>query len=132
MPLHVLMADCHGSFCKTAQEVINSRADLQIIAVSSFGKEAAQLAGEHHPEVALVDTRLKDMTGAKAIDLIRQASPDTRIIAFTLDPDQELVEQMQAKGISSTVSKNADLEELLAAIRTAATAEMSGSSPTSS
>ena len=63
--------------------MIGAQEDMTLVAEAETGQRAIELFAEHAPDVTLMDLRLPDMNGIDAIQKIRAADPNARIIVLT-------------------------------------------------
>lgn len=101
--------------------LINSQADLEVVAEGSDGDEAASLALAHRPDVILMDVRMKRVNGIAATEQIMaafaaDAAPKVLILT-TFDLDEYALDAVRA-GASGFLLKDVPPEDLLAGIRT--------------
>ena len=82
--------------------------------VSVFTEEEEALAHirVHPVEVAIVDIRLKKMSGVEMLEEIKKISPSTRVIMLTGYPTLETARQAQQLGAFEYCVKPIDKEEL--------------------
>lgn len=82
--------------------------------VSVFTEEEEALAHirVHPVEVAIVDIRLKKMSGVEMLEEIKKISPSTRVIMLTGYPTLETARQAQQLGAFEYCIKPIDKEEL--------------------
>lgn len=82
--------------------------------VSVFTEEEEALAHirEHRVEVAIVDIRLKKMSGVDMLEEIKKVSPSTRVIMLTGYPTLETALRAQQLGAFEYCVKPVDIEEL--------------------
>ena len=66
-----------------------------------------------------MDTQLPVVSGIEATQLIKKRSSRSRVLLLTLGADDELILSMLRAGASGCLLKDADVSELLLAIRTA-------------
>ena len=98
--------------------LINTVADMEVIAEGINGKQAIDLFTQHTPDVTLIDLRMPTVGGVEAIATIRQKFPDARLIVLTTyDGDEDIYRSLQA-GARGYLLKDVFFEELEAAIRT--------------
>ncbi|MGY1806210.1 response regulator [Blastococcus sp. SYSU D00669] len=102
-----------------------------ITVVGEAGDGAAALAELAHrkahggmPAVVLMDLMMPRMAGVEAIAAIRAAHPGVRVVALTSFSDVERVHAALDAGASGYVLKDADSDEIAAAIRAAARDEV--------
>ena len=98
--------------------LINTVADMEVIAEGINGQQAIDLYSQHTPDVTLIDLRMPVVGGVQAISAIRQKFPDARLIVLTTyDGDEDIYRSLQA-GARGYLLKDVFFEELEAAIRT--------------
>lgn len=97
--------------------LINTVADMEVIAEGVDGKQAIDLYRQHQPNVTLMDLRMPVLGGVDAIVKIRQEFPSARIIVLTTyDGDEDIYRSLQA-GAQGYLLKDMFFEELEDAIR---------------
>ncbi len=97
--------------------LINTVADMEVIAEGINGQQAIDLYREHRPAVTLIDLRMPVLGGVEAITTIRGEFPDARLIVLTTyDGDEDIYRSLQA-GAKGYLLKDVFFEELEAAIR---------------
>lgn len=116
----ILLADDHASVREALAAVIDNEPDLQVVATAANGRDAVRLARQHHPDVAVLDLSMPEMSGMAAAAAIRSASPRTAILALTRHADEAYVQSLLRVGAAGYVLKQSPSSELLKAIRTAA------------
>jgi two-component system response regulator DesR len=78
-----------------------------------------KLATDEQPELALVDYRMPRLMGVELIAALREASPDTRIVVYTAEGDQQLARDVLEAGAVALVLKEAPLADLVRALESA-------------
>jgi DNA-binding NarL/FixJ family response regulator len=104
--------------------ILEPEEDIRIIAEAETANAAIQAAGEEMPDVILMDIHLPDLTGIEATKTIKESQPEIRIVALTINEDEEYFFRMLEAGASGYVPKRAAPDELLTAIRVAAEGEV--------
>src|SRR3954465_1837518 len=98
--------------------LINTVADMTVIAEGTNGQEAVELFRQHQPDITLMDLRMPMLSGVEAITRIRHEFPQARIIVLTtFDGDEDIYRSLQA-GAQGYLLKDMFFEELEDAIRT--------------
>jgi DNA-binding NarL/FixJ family response regulator len=98
--------------------LINTVADMEVIAQGINGQQAIDLYRQHKPDITLMDLRMPVMSGVDAIAKIQREFPDARIIVLTTyDGDEDIYRALQA-GAQGYLLKDMFFEELEEAIRT--------------
>ena len=97
--------------------LINTVADMEVIAEGTNGQQAIELYKQHKPDVMLIDLRMPVLSGVEAISAIRRESPGARMIVLTTyDGDEDIYRSLQA-GAQGYLLKDVFFEELEEAIR---------------
>lgn len=116
--IRVMVVDDHQIVRKGLVALINTEADLNVVAEAENGRHAVELFRQQRPDITLMDLRLPEMGGVEATRAIRREFPAAKIIVLTTyDGDEDIYRALQA-GAQSYLLKGMSFDELLAAIRT--------------
>jgi DNA-binding NarL/FixJ family response regulator len=97
--------------------LINTVADMEVIAEGTNGQQAVELYRTHKPDVMLIDLRMPVLSGVEAIGAIRREFPGARMIVLTTyDGDEDIYRSLQA-GAQGYLLKDVFFEDLEDAIR---------------
>lgn len=83
MAIRVLIVDDSQPFREAMRSLLAGRSDIQIVAEAADGRRAVQLAGELHPDVIVMDTRMPVMDGLEATRRILADNDKVRILAIS-------------------------------------------------
>jgi len=111
------MADDHARYRESVRCILDGYPYIAVLAEAGSGVEAIQLTEQLHPDVALLDVRMKDMNGIDAIAVIRVKSPDTAILMLSMYDDKQYVTRAVLAGAKGYVVKDAASELLVKAIQ---------------
>lgn len=115
----VLIAADDPSVRAVLEDLIGAAADLELVGAAGGASEAASLAREHQPQVAVLDWMMPD-GGPEAARDISEVSPGTRVIALTASDSEHAAVDMLRAGAVNVLVKDASMPELAEAIRAAA------------
>ncbi len=90
---------------------------LEVIGQAEDGHTALALVKEKRPDVVLMDVRMPGMNGVAATREIINRYPDIRVIVLTTFDNDEYVFEALSAGAAGYLLKNADPDNLAAAIR---------------
>jgi DNA-binding NarL/FixJ family response regulator len=96
--------------------VLEATGDIQVVAEASNGEEAVRAAGEHRPDVVLMEIRMPEMDG---IEATRRLPRQRVLILTTFGLDQYIIQALRA-GASGFLLKDAPTQEVVAAVRAVA------------
>lgn len=119
--LRILLAEDHAIVREGLKLLIESQADMEVVAEASDGQEAIQRGQLDKPDVAVVDLSMPGMSGLLATRKLKQLRPDINIVALTRHADEAYLQELLRAGVSGYVLKQSAHSELLHAIRIAAT-----------
>jgi two-component system, NarL family, response regulator NreC len=120
----LLLVDDHAVVRSGLKMLLGSESDVEIVGEAGTAAEAIEVAGTVAPDVILMDIGLPDLSGIDATREIKKRFPRISIVALTIHEDQEYFFKMLEAGASGYVPKRAAPEELLTAIRAAASGEV--------
>src|SRR5215213_6920124 len=124
MTIRLLIVDDHAVVRSGLRMLLEHERDIQIVGEASLASEAIEAAARLQPDVILMDIGLPDLSGIDATREIKRRLSDVSIVALTIHEDEEYFFKMLEAGASGYVPKRAAPEELLTAIRAAATGQV--------
>jgi two-component system response regulator NreC len=124
MTIRLLLVDDHAVVRSGLKMLLENERDVEIIGEASSAAEAIEGAIRLKPNVILMDIGLPDLSGIDATREIKKRASDVAIVALTIHEDEEYFFKMLEAGASGYVPKRAAPEELLTAIRAAATGQV--------
>ncbi len=124
MTTRLLLVDDHAVVRSGLRMLLGSESDVEIVGEASTAAEAIKSAAQVGPDVILMDIGLPDLSGIDATREIKKRFPKIAVVALTIHEDEEYFFKMLEAGASGYVPKRAAPEELLTAIRAAATGEV--------
>lgn len=121
--ISVMLVDDHELVRQGVAGYLQTFADIQVVAQAESGAEAVRLAGEHVPDVVLMDLVMPGMDGVEATRKLRQVSPHSQVIVLTsYHQDKHIFPALKAGAISYLL-KDVKADELVEAIQRAACGE---------
>lgn len=116
-PIRIVLADDHAVVRKGIRDFLEEDPDIAILAEAGDGAKARELIAALLPDIAILDVRMPVATGIEVTRWIREQKLAVRVLILTAyDDDPFVVAALQA-GANGYVLKNAEAEEIVAAVR---------------
>lgn len=116
-PIRVVVVDDHFVVRKGVCALLMDAEDITVVGEGGNGWEAVELARRLRPQVILMDLKLPELSGVEAIQMILAEQPETGILVLTAyGLEAQILASVEA-GALGYLTKTAEREELLAAIR---------------
>jgi DNA-binding NarL/FixJ family response regulator len=115
--IRVLIADDQRVVRDGLSMLVSLIDGVEIVGLASDGTEAVRLAGEHRPDVILMDLRMPGLDGATATAQVRERVPGTRVLVLTTYADEAAILSALRAGALGYLTKDASAEQIEAAVR---------------
>ena len=115
--IRVVIADDDLSILETLTGAISSDPRLEVVAAAKSPDEAVLATRAKRPDVVVVDARMPEGGGLRAVRKIVEDCPDTRVVALSTGGDQENALKVLSLGATSDLVKGLGVDELCEAIR---------------
>ena len=119
-PIRVVLVEDNDVFRQGLELVLGLRSDIEVVAAVEDGADAPQAARELRPDVVLMDYRLPGLDGVQATAAVRAACPSAAVIGLTASANLRERDALFEAGAVGCLSKDEELDEIVAAIRRAA------------
>jgi DNA-binding NarL/FixJ family response regulator len=123
-PIRILIADDHAMVRRGMRDFLELHDDLEVVGEAEDGAAAVELAASLRPDIVVMDLLMPVQDGIAATAAIKAASPEIEVVALTSFVEEERVIAAIEAGASGFLLKDADADDLAAAIRAAAAGEV--------
>jgi DNA-binding NarL/FixJ family response regulator len=125
----VFVVDDHNVVRRGLRAYLESVDDMEVVGEAADGREAldaiaALVAAGGSPDVVLMDLLMPGMDGVTATAAITQRHPDLAVVAMTSFTQADLVHGALEAGAAGYLLKDAEADEVAAAVRAACRGEV--------
>jgi DNA-binding NarL/FixJ family response regulator len=113
--MRILIADDHEIMRRGLRSILESRRDVEVCEAND-GEEAVEKTKELHPDLVILDISMPRLDGFSAARRIKEASPLTPIVIFSLNRTEAFIEIAQKIGASGYITKGESGQTLLKAV----------------
>lgn len=116
MAIRILLADDYEPFRREIRQLLESHADIEVVAEAESGLQAISLARKLHPDVAVLDIRMPPVSGIAAIPEVLLGSPRTAVLILSIHNDKRYLIQAVKNGARGYLLKDSAENILVDAI----------------
>jgi DNA-binding NarL/FixJ family response regulator len=117
--IRVLLVDDHGVVRRGLRGYLELLDDIEVVGEAENGLIGVELSAQLVPDVVLMDIVMPQLDGIGAITRIKAAQPGVQIVALTSFIEEDKVLAALESGASGFILKDADADDVAAAIRAA-------------
>jgi DNA-binding NarL/FixJ family response regulator len=121
--IRVAIADDHKVVRVGLEQLLHTFDDVEFVGAADGGAGAVDLCAATHPDVLLLDLSMPEVDGIEVTRRLRKVAPDTRVVVFTSFSDRDRIVQALDAGAVGYLLKDAEPEELHAAVQAASRGE---------
>jgi len=121
--IRILLADDHDVVRRGLTALLDGTEGFAVVGAAADGEEAVTLAGEHDPDVVLMDLSMPGVDGIEATRRLMAERPESRVVVLTSFSDRERILDALDAGAVGYLLKDAEPDELLRGIAAATRGE---------
>lgn len=118
--IRVMIIDDHTMVRAAISHLVGGVGDIEVVAEADSGERALEKLRSDHIDAILCDIHMPGMGGFECLKRAQHAHSHLGLVALTAEADVTLARQVLESGVHAYVTKDADPEELIDAIRKAA------------
>jgi two-component system, NarL family, response regulator LiaR len=122
--IRIVLADDHAVVRQGIRDFLEDEPDMQVVAEATDGAAAKTLIEQHQPDVAILDVRMPHASGIDVAVWVRERHLPVRILMLTSYDDEPYVVAAVQAGASGYVLKDAEAEQIVAAVRSVAAGQL--------
>ena len=117
--IRVVVVDDHPAVRAGLVELF-SRHQIEVVAEASNGQKGIAAALAHEPDLVIMDVRMPEVDGLEALERLSEQAPNIRVLMFSNYDNPTYVARAVAWGAVDYVLKTSSPEEIVSAVRRAA------------
>jgi two-component system, NarL family, response regulator LiaR len=121
MTIRVVIADDHRVVRDGLQYLLSQEPDIEVVGEAEDGAQALRVVGATSPDVLLLDLYMPELDGHGVLAALRHTPYQPAVVVLTSATDDEHLVLAVRAGATSYLLKTAAAEDVIAAVRAAAT-----------
>ena len=121
--LSILIVDDHEVVRRGLHALLTTQAGWEVVGEASNGTEAVKQVSQLKPDVVIMDLTMPEMSGLDATRLIKETSPHTKVLIFTMHDSEQMMQTALEAGAQGYVLKSDAGNSLVAAVKAVAQRE---------
>ena len=122
--IRVLIVDDHAMVRRGMRDFLDLHDDLEVVGEAADGAAALEATARLRPDVVVMDLVMPGLDGIAATAELKVRHPTVEVVAITSFIEEERITAAIAAGASGFLLKDAEADDLAAAIRAAHTGEV--------
>jgi two-component system response regulator NreC len=115
--IRILLADDHTVMRRGLRLLLESQPEFDVVAEASDGREAMEQAEALHPEIAVLDIAMPNLSGIEAAQRMTATLPQVGIVILSMHSDEGYVLRALKAGVKGYVLKGSAEGDLMEAIK---------------
>jgi len=116
-PVTVLLIDDHPVVRTGYCRLLESVADINVVAEADDGETGCLLYQEHKPDVVILDLNMVGIDGLETIRRIKAKNPYANILVFSMHSHETMVQRALKTGATGYITKQCGTNQMIEAIR---------------
>jgi DNA-binding NarL/FixJ family response regulator len=116
----ILLVDDHNIVRQGLRNLIALESDLEVAGEAASGVEALKLARSNNYDVVVLDISMPDKNGVDTLHDLKHTAPDLPVLILSGYAEEQYALNLIRSGCKGYLSKDADSDEIIKAIRTIA------------
>ena len=116
--IRVVVVDDHPMVAEGIEAILESYADIQVVATLSDGQQVVDQLLALQPDVILMDLNMPGVNGLSATEMVLEKRPQTRVLVLSMHDSPEYISTALNHGAMGYVLKDVPTDEIKLAIDT--------------
>ncbi|WP_019953813.1 response regulator transcription factor [Yoonia vestfoldensis] len=114
--IRVVIVDDHPMVAEGIQSILESYADISVVATLNDGQAAVDSVVRLNPDVILLDVNMPGLSGLHAAEMILDLRPQTRVVILSMHDSPEYIRAALSHGARGYILKDVPTDEIRTAI----------------
>ena len=115
--IRILVVDDHQLVRTGTSRLLADIEGLEVVGQADSGEQAIDMVRDLNPDVVLMDVKMPGIGGLEATRRCLRVDPDLKIVAVTVHEDEPYPSKLMKGGAGGYLTKQADLDEMVRAIK---------------
>jgi len=115
--IQVLLADDHALVREGTRRLLEAEPDIRVVAEANDGYETVREAERTHPDVAIIDVAMPNLSGIEATRRVKSLLPNIAVLALTAYDDDQYILALLDAGAAGFMLKDVRGHDLVEAVR---------------
>jgi len=115
--IRIVIVEDHKLFREGLRLILNGEKSFEIVGEATNGLQAIDVISDLKPDVVLLDIKMPELSGIEVISIVKNKSPETKMLMLTASEDEANILQSLKAGAKGYLSKNASTSVLFKAIK---------------
>lgn len=122
--IRIVIVDDHAMVRRGMRDFLDLHEDLEVVGEAADGQGGIDLVAELRPDVVIMDLLMPGVDGIEATRRIKATHPEVEVVALTSFIEEDRIVGAIEAGAAGFLLKDAEADDLAAAIRAAAGGEV--------
>jgi two-component system response regulator NreC len=123
LSISIVLADDHPVVRQGLRSALEAEPEFSIVGETGDGIETVRLVERLEPDVLVLAISLPGLSGLDVLPIVRQRSPETRVVVFSMYANEDFILQALRNGAIAYVLKSCDTAHVVEAVGRAAAGE---------
>lgn len=115
--IKIIIADDEKLIREGLKIILSTYEDIEVLGLCKDGREAYEFCKENKIDIVLMDIRMDVCDGVLGTKLIKETTPDTKVLVLTTFKDGEYIEEALKNGASGYLLKDSSYDLIYGGIK---------------
>jgi len=122
--IKVIIADDHQLLIDGLRSLLDKKSQIKVVGVAKDGMEAATIALEQKPDIAILDVSMPKLNGIDTARRIIRDLPETKVLMLSMHAEKRYIQEALRVGARGYILKESAASEVIEAINSVMRGEL--------